>query len=299
MRPMTRMRVAIVASHPIQYQAPWFRALAQHVELKVFFAHSPSAKDQAGAGYGVPFDWDIDLVSGYEHVTLRNVAAQPNVYSFSGCDTPDVRDELLRFRADACIVMGWYLKTYWQATVACRRRGIPVLVRGDSLLATPRSFVKRWAKAFAYPIMLRQFDAFLYVGKNNQDYLLHYGVKPDRLFFAPHFVDTEFFRSGSAMTERERAQARAALGVAADEIVVLFVGRMVEFKRPWDLVDALARLRSSQRRYRALFVGSGKLTSALREAAERSGVAATFLGFQNQSALPRLYRIADALVLPS
>ena len=32
-------RLAIVASHPIQYQAPWFRALARETDLTVFFCH--------------------------------------------------------------------------------------------------------------------------------------------------------------------------------------------------------------------------------------------------------------------
>ena len=46
-------RLAIVASHPIQYQAPWFRALATVTDLTVFFCHRQDAKGQADAGFGV------------------------------------------------------------------------------------------------------------------------------------------------------------------------------------------------------------------------------------------------------
>ena len=37
-------RIAIVATHPIRYQAPWFRAMALHSELdlEVFFCHRDS-----------------------------------------------------------------------------------------------------------------------------------------------------------------------------------------------------------------------------------------------------------------
>ena len=73
---------------------------------------------------GVEFDWDVDLVSGYEHTLLTNVARDPNVFSFSGCDTPDVGEHIAAGGFDAMIVSGWYLKTYWQATLACRRLGI-------------------------------------------------------------------------------------------------------------------------------------------------------------------------------
>lgn len=41
---MSRIRLAIVATHPIQYQVPWFRGLAAQAELdlKVYFALLPS-----------------------------------------------------------------------------------------------------------------------------------------------------------------------------------------------------------------------------------------------------------------
>ena len=71
-------RLAIVASHPVQYQAPWFRALAEQVDVHVFFCHRQSAEDQARAGFGTPFEWDVPLLDGYEHSWLQNVAAAPN-----------------------------------------------------------------------------------------------------------------------------------------------------------------------------------------------------------------------------
>ena len=78
------MRIGILASHPIQYQAPLFRALASEVDLTVYFAHRQSAEDQAKAGYGVAFDWDVDLMSGYTSEFLHNRSKNPDVYSFSG-----------------------------------------------------------------------------------------------------------------------------------------------------------------------------------------------------------------------
>ena len=52
-----RKRLAIVASHPVQYNAPWFRALAAEVDLQVLFAHRVAPADQVRAGFGVGFDW--------------------------------------------------------------------------------------------------------------------------------------------------------------------------------------------------------------------------------------------------
>ena len=62
-------RLAIVASHPVQYQAPWFRALARVTDLTVFFCHRQDGAGQADAGFGVPFEWDVPLLNGYDHCT--------------------------------------------------------------------------------------------------------------------------------------------------------------------------------------------------------------------------------------
>ena len=101
------MRLAVVASHPIQYQAPWFRALAKVAELEVFFCHEQDASGQAEAGFGVRFDWDVPLLDGYRYHLLKNVSPRPGVSSFGGCDTPEIAERLSSRGApnfDACII---------------------------------------------------------------------------------------------------------------------------------------------------------------------------------------------------
>jgi len=63
---MNRRKLAILTSHPIQYQVPWFRALESQPDLdfQVFFCHRATAKEQGTAGFGVEFDWDIPLLEG-------------------------------------------------------------------------------------------------------------------------------------------------------------------------------------------------------------------------------------------
>lgn len=293
-------RLAIVDSHPIQYHVPWIRGLAQACDLTVFYAHQPSTKDQAAAGYGVGFEWDVDLLSGYRSVMLENVAREPNVFELGGCDTPEIDTRLRRGRFDTVIVTGWYLKSYWQAILCCRRQGIPLLVRGDSHLETPRGLAKRLGKELVYPRMLRLFDAFLCVGWRNREYLQHYGVPEERIFDAPHFVDNAFFRERSHLTSDERQAQRSEWGTRPGDAVVLFVGRFAELKRTHDVIDALAELgRRAARGWLAVFVGAGEPEAALRAQAERLGVRAVFVGFKNQSELPRIYAAADVLVLPS
>jgi len=187
------MRLAILASHPIQYQAPLFRELALRLELTVYFAHRASETDQANAGFDVGFDWDVDLLSGYEHQFLHNTSRQPGLERFTGCDTPSIADKLTCGSYDALLVMGWHLKCFWQAIWAAKRSRTPVMVRGDSHLDTPRSMFKRLGKKLLYPVALRVFDVALYVGVRSRQYWEYYGYPKDRLIFSPHCVDNNWF----------------------------------------------------------------------------------------------------------
>ena len=73
-----RLKLGILASHPIQYQAPLFRELATRCDLHVYFAHRQTPQAQAAAGFGVAFEWDVDLLSGYTQTFLPNVDRLPD-----------------------------------------------------------------------------------------------------------------------------------------------------------------------------------------------------------------------------
>lgn len=291
------MRLAIVTSHPIQYQAPMFRRLAQLVDLTVFYACRATPADQASAGFGVAFDWDVDLTSGFEARDLHNVALKPGPSHFAGCDTPEIGARLREGKYDAVLVLGWHLKTHLQTIAAAKLQRLPLLVRGDSQLGTPRSLLKRWVKELVYRPGLRLFDAALHVGSHSRDYWVHYGYPARRLFFSPHCIDTIWFRTRA--TQEARQILRRKFDIPDDRFVALFAGKLVDFKRPLDLVQAAGRLVTQGRPVDVLVAGAGPLQSKMEKAARQANVALHQLGFCNQSAMPAAYAAADVLVLPS
>lgn len=291
------MKIAIVVSHPIQYLSPLFREISSRVELTVLYGHRATPADHARSGFGVGFDWDVDLLGGYRYGFLNNVSSDPRLERFGGVDTPDVFDRLHDEKVDVLMVTGWHLKCYFQALLAARRLGIPTLVRSDSHLDTPRSRWKLAIKNATYPFFLRIFDVAVVVGERSREYWEHYGYPSSRIFVAPHCVDREWFRSRAGADERERV--RRNLGIASTSLVAMFSGKLLEVKRPADLIAAAARLRAHGLPVEVVIAGSGPLEGGLRALSTRVEVPLHLLGFLNQAEIPRAYAASDVLVLPS
>ena len=65
-----KFRLAYMVSHPIQYQAPLLKRLAQEpdIDLTVFFWSDHSAREYTDKGFGgVRVKWDVPLGEGYKN----------------------------------------------------------------------------------------------------------------------------------------------------------------------------------------------------------------------------------------
>jgi glycosyltransferase involved in cell wall biosynthesis len=294
-------RLAIVTTHPIQYQAPWFRAMSSHSELDahVFFCHRVTPVEQAAAGFGVEFEWDRPLLSGYQYSFLKNVAKTPTVAGFAGLDTPEIKSIISRGRYDAVLVNGWHYKAAWQAILTCWRTKTRVMVRGDSHLHTQRPLWKKAVKRITHGQFIPRFDACLAVGTWSREYYLHYGARPNRIFLVPHAVENGWFTSQSLGSAPQRAELRSQWGLDNDRVVFLFVGKFIEKKRPKDFVEAIGLAVRSGANVCGLMIGDGPLRSACEEFVTRNNISVRFAGFLNQTQIPKAYMAADCLVLLS
>lgn len=297
----TRRRVAILVTHPIQYQAPWFRALASspRLDIEVFFCHDARPGEQAGAGFDVPFTWDRPLLEGYPHRFLENTARRPSIATFNGLNTPEIGKVIRAGQFDALLVNGWNYRSAWQAFIAARRAGIPVMVRGDSQIHSPRHPAKRLAKEIIYRQFIPRFAACLSVGSRSREYFLHYGARPDRIFLVPHTVDEEFFTAERDRLRPHRDELRRCWDLSASAIVFLFVGKFIPKKRPLDFVQAIAGLARRGVPVAGLMVGDGPLRPDIESLITATAAPVHLAGFLNQSVIPRAYAASDVLVLPS
>jgi glycosyltransferase involved in cell wall biosynthesis len=294
----SRIRVACLTTHPIQYHAQWFKAMGEHpqMDLDVLYCHQATPREQANAGFGVAFDWDVPLLDGYRYRFLKNVSRHPSASSFFGLDTPEVETLISRERYDAVLVNGWHYKSAWQVFRACWRSQIPVMVRSDSHLHTKRNIFKKALKEAPYRWLISKFDACLAVGRSSREYFLHYGAQPDRIFLVPHAVPSP---PNIHTLAEHRPRFREQWSLPGDATVFIFSGKFIDKKRPLDFVRAIEIAGRRCPNIAGLMVGDGPLREQCQQVARDRNLPIQFTGFLNQSKIAQAYMAADALVLPS
>ena len=295
-------RLAVVLSHPTQYYSPWFRWLRSRtsLEFRVFYLWDFGVAARHDPDFGTSVKWDVDLQSGYDSEFVPNTSARPGAEHFLGFRNPGLTARLGAWRPDAMLLFGYKWASHLRAAAWARRRGIPILFRGDSHLLGRRS--PRLHVRLALRALFSQFASFLYVGAANREYFEAFGVPGRKLFFAPHSVDSELFRRDSAGHCAAAETIRSQLGLDSSTRIVLFAGKLVAAKQPAELLAAFLDLRPENTAM--VFVGEGPEKGRLQAmASERAGVPGAppvrFLPFANQSEMPSRYLMADLFALPS
>ena len=299
MKPAARQahaRVVAVASHPIQYQAPWFRALANSpdIDFSVLFVQQPDAREQ-GRGFGVAFEWDVPLLEGYRSQLVPQLRGRGGLAGFFAARIVRPVALVRQLRADVLLVTGWHVWPLIQLLLAARWAGVPVIMRGESNALRRRP----WYVRAMHRLLLRQCAAYLPIGRASREFYRGYGIAEDRLFDTPYFVDNTRFARSAADALPLRAELRARWSIPKAAVCFCYAGKLEPKKRITDLLDALRIAKSQPVAMYLLVVGTGELMDEARALAARHDLPVTFAGFLNQSEIPSAYVASDCLVLPS
>jgi len=294
---MSKRKLAIISSHPIQYNAPMFALLSKSdiIEPKVFYTWSQSTDTVEDKDFGKKIQWDIPLLDGYQYEIVENISADPGPHHRNGIDCPTLNKSIEDWGADALMVFGWNYKAHYNA-MKHFKGSIPVYFRGDSTLIDETGGIKQLLRRCFLRWVYRSADFAFYVGKNNKEYFLKHGFTEEELFFAPHAIDNQRFNDSSGDYTKAAALWRTELGISQDEVVVVFVGKFEPKKNPLLLLHAAKKLNNPKVHF--VFVGNGLLEEEMKK--EAKGMDNIhFVPFQNQSRMPVVYYLSDILALPS
>lgn len=171
-------------------------------------------------------------------------------------------------------------------TPVARELGIPAVSTSHGFIGgglKNRVFEHLQRRAF------RRCDAVVAVSRPMASMLLASGVPKARL----HVVPNAWTASVKFLA---RDEARAQLGVPADDVCIGFIGRVGYEKGPDVFVDAVSRLRDGSR---AVVVGEGKMRTELMERAGALGLQDTIRWTGALEGAGRYMKAFDVLVLSS
>ena len=299
------LRLAYFVSHPIQYQAPLLRRITteKDIHLKVFFSSDISVREYIDPGFGVPVKWDVPLLEGYRHEFLPVVWDSDQLGPWKPMNY-GIRRILSKQRFDAIWIHGYSTLTNLQAVRAAKAMRVPVLLRAESNLSDRlRSARTLLAKRIFFAWLRKRISATLTIGDANTAYWRHYLGEDFPVFRCCYSVDNEFFQRECERAAESREEFRSSLGLDRHRPVILFASKLQTRKRCIDLVDAYLQLTQStspERLPYLLIVGDGEERAAL-ECRARQAVPGDirFLGFRNQTELPRFYDLCNVFVLAS
>lgn len=292
-------KIAIITTHPIQYNAPFFKLLAQSEKArpKIFYTWGESVlQNKYDPDFQRAVEWDIPLLEGYEYEFVENTATDKGSHHFNGIINPSIIDRIKDWQPDAILVYGWKFRSHLKVLRYFKNK-VPVWFRGDSTLLDEKVNVKSKVRGKLLAWVYKKIDLAFYTGFNNKEYFLKYGLVENQLIKANHAIDNERFGNNNGNRYSGEAQRfRDEVNLPKEAIVFLFAGKLSPKKGLESLVEAFGMI--SREGIYLLIVGNGPLEKNLKERCRRE-TNIIFANFQNQGRMPVVYAACDVFVLPS
>ena len=294
--------LAVLALHPVQYHSAFYRALDACPDVKTVIYYMD---DVGVTGYwceelSTTIKWDLPLLNGHDYQFLRNFTWNKEKILVRRIN-PGIIPLIMAGRHDAVLVTGYDTITALIAIVLAKVTRKKILFRTEADLINPSTPIRRRIKKVLLPRLLNLADAVLYSCKRNRAYFKHYGVSDEKLFPILSSVDNEYFQERRKYyDEVGKYKIREKLCIPRDAVVILYVGRLTDRKRPYDILDAFKSLGDLKNPAVLVMVGDGPLRGRLEQQVDKSKTGnIIFAGFKNLSEIPQYYACADIFVLPS
>ena len=293
-----------VSSHPAQYRAPLYRYLSRqsHTAIHAVYLRDTHVRESFDPDFAAAFRWAADLLGGYqsEFVQRDTKRRRPMFWRSLVASFAAVRQAVRTAPSPRGVLLHSYVTPEGLGgLLAAKWSRVPAMLMTESELLRPRSLAKRMMRGLLFPTILKLYDALLYIGTHSRSFYQYYGVPEQRQFFTPYCVDNSRFLADLDRHLAARNTTRREVGAGPTDRVLLFAGKLIQRKRPLDIVRAVATLEPECRPV-VVFVGSGPLALDVRETATTMGVSKVAItGFKNADEIGRYYAAADAFVLPS
>ena len=185
------------------------------------------------------------------------------------------------------MLLGWYYR-------------VPVFLESDTPIPFGTPLWKRLFKRIVYPFIFRIPKTVLPAGTRQALYFRQYGVPSRKIRLAQMTVDvTRIIQlSDQSRILKGKDKLRFEFGLAENQTVFIFVGRLESYKGIEDLLGAFGELSREMPNIALLIVGDGSQREKVAAASIRNPTI-RYLGRLESEEVVRAYNAADVAVLPA
>jgi glycosyltransferase involved in cell wall biosynthesis len=269
------------------------------MDLKVYFYGGKSAINE-DKGFGQKITWDIPLLDGYKHEFLKNTSRSRGMNTrFLDAVNWSIFRKIRKSNDEIILLNGWAYLSDWFVLLAAKIFGKKVWMRAEmpwnQEKLKPKSFKKSLKYLlFRYIIFKLFVDKFIYIGSQNKLYYQMHGIKEERLIYGPYSVENQRFQD----QKTDGIVAREKWGIDENQVVILYSGKLIDKKRPMDLLKAFNQMKSINSLL--FYMGDGPLRCTLEKFINENNIQNVIIsGFINQSEISSIYSLADIFVMSS
>lgn len=287
-------KLAIITTHPIQYQIPLFKSLKKKgIKFKVFFASKHGVvKNKIDPEFLRKVKWDInsDMLKGYESKFSK--VQKYNVNDFR-LYYDNIERELSEGNFNYILILGWNNIHYLRAIYFAVKNKIKILLRVETNLKFTKNLIKKILKKIVLKFFFKKVSYFLSIGKLNKEFYISHGVKKNKILSAPYFVDNDFF---NISLNKKNTKKKLKF---ENKKIILFVGKLIKRKNPFEFLK-IAELNRDKINLHFVIIGDGILKKKCVEYIKNLNLTnVSLLGFVNQNKIREYYKVSDLMIVTS
>ena len=292
----TNIRVALVASFLPPYRISLYNQIHANpaVDLEVMLC-SIKEKDRS---------WNLELERINFPYTVYKGLNIPIRFSPSRSDyyhihfNSGILARLIQRRYDAVILSEYSPLTHQATFWLLKLKKTPVILWYRSH-SSSYAMIRRIMTPYI-DMIINHSEALLVPGDKSKKYLQDRGANPENIFSVGNTIDNQWYtQSYRHHLQEGRSHLRKKLKFDGHK-VLLFVGRLIDMKGIFDLLDAYSIIKKQLENAILIIVGDGYLEEELKKYCHKKNISSVrFEGFVQPSVLGQYYLSADVFVLPS
>lgn len=278
-----KLKIGVLTNMPTPYRrAMWSEYLKVDSAQMTYFYCSEKENDRY---------WEVSKNEKVNEIYLKGFTLKNTVH---------FNFEIIRYvrSYDAWIIGGYNTVTAQVLIILCKLFNIPYILMVDGINPQKLDVADNGFKNRLKKFYITGQTASLANGTVGRKMMLKYGMNQERIFNQFLTVDINSFIKQKQYQNKFNEEIRYKYSISNDEIVLLYVGRLIKDKGIQDAINVINKLREQKIPIKLLIVGEGNYRKSL-ESLSNSKTGIIFTGEISYDELPKYYYASDILILPT